>query len=277
MATDLHRRPFWRPSVAPVRFIVGEQMCRSRSRCWVSNGRTRSDRVVDSVTVLVPPTSYVTRQNPTLRTVQIVVRPGLDQRDIDRLTASLAGVSWHEVHHAYGEASDVPALLLAIAVGTDEVRAPAWTELWVSVHHQGSDYEATVPSVAFIEAIAGSREHPDRVEALSFLRQVAIGDGDLADDVRTTVRPGVERFVAGWETEPELVQRALVWAATVYPDIAGRHLGLARLVPDSMRETWADVVARSGYPVLGEDDSADEAMDREDALERWALAGWPSS
>ena len=152
--------------------------------------------MVDSVTVLVPPTAYVTRQNPTLRTVQIVVRPGVDRRDIDGLTESLAAVSWHEVNHAYGEASDVPALLFAIAVGTDEVRAPAWTELWVSVHHQGSVYEATVPSVPFIEAIAGSREHPDRVEALSFLRLVAVGDGDYADDVRTTVRPGVQRFVA---------------------------------------------------------------------------------
>jgi hypothetical protein len=227
--------------------------------------------------MLAPPTEYETTQNGASRTVQIVVRPGVEQRVVDQLTESLAAVRWHEVHHAYGEASDLPAVLFAIVVGTDEVRAPAWWELWGNIHHQGTVYEATVPSVRYIESVAGSPEHPDRVEALSFLRQIAVGNGAFAADVRTAVRRGVETLLAGWETEPDLIQRALVWLSSVYPDIASRHPALVRLVPDSMREAWNEVSARSGYPLVDQDESTDEAMDREDELERWALAGWPGA
>ena len=46
-----------------------------------------------------PPTEYVTRQGNPPRTVPIVVRPGIDQASVDRLTESLAAVPWHEVHH----------------------------------------------------------------------------------------------------------------------------------------------------------------------------------
>ena len=128
----------------------------------------RSLRVVDSVTMLAPPTEYVTNQNGASRTVQIVVRPGIEQGVVDQLTESLAAVGWLDLHHAYGEASDLPALLFAIVVGTDVVRSPAWWELWGNIHHQGTVYQATVPSVRYIEGVAVSPEHPDRVEALSF-------------------------------------------------------------------------------------------------------------
>lgn len=162
-------------------------------------------------------------------------------------------------------------------VGTDEVRSPAWWELWGNIHHQGTVYEATVPSVRFIEGVASSREHPDRVEALSFLRQIAVGDGTFAADVRAAVRPGVDTLLAGWETERVLIQRALIWLSSAYPDLASRHPGLVHLVPDSMRQTWNEVSARSGYPLVDQDESTDEAMDREDELERWALAGSPGA
>ena len=240
-----------------------------RSARWVG--------VVDSVTMLAAPTEYETTQNGSRRTVQIVVRPGIDQGVVDQVTQSLAEVRWHELHHAYGQASNLPALLFAIVVGTDEVRSPAWWELWGNIHHQGTVYEATVPSVPFLEAVAGFPEHPDRVEALSFLRWIAVGDGTFAADVRAAVRPGVETLLAGWELQPDLIQRALVWLASGYPDIASRHPRLVQLVPHSMRATWAEVIARSGYPMADQDESTDEAMDREDELERWALAGWPGS
>jgi hypothetical protein len=84
-------------------------------------------------------------------------------------------------------------------------------------------------------------------------------------------------LLAGWEAEPDLIQRALVWLASVYPDIATRHPELVRIVPDSMREAWKEVSVRSGYPIVAQDESTYEAMDREDELERWALADWPDA
>jgi hypothetical protein len=227
--------------------------------------------------MLAQPTEYETNQDGAPRTVQIAVRPGVGQRFVNQLTESLAAVRWHEVHHAYHEASDLPALLFAIVVGTDEVRSPAWWELWGNIHHQGTVYEATIPSIRYIESVASSREYPDRVEALSFLRQIAIGDGTFAADARSAFRPGAETLVAGWKTEPELIQRALVWLSSAYPDLASLHPGLVHLVPDSMREAWNEVCVRSGYPMGDQNEFTDEAMDRENELESWALAGWPIS
>ncbi len=227
--------------------------------------------------MLATPTEYQSHQTGAPRTVQIAMRSGVDEGVVDRSTESLAEVRWHEVHHAYGLATNVPALLLAIVVGTDEVRSPAWWELWGNIHHQGTAYEATARSVPFIEAVAGSLEHPDGVEALSFLRQIVVGNGTCAAAVRAAVRPGVEASLANWEMEPDLIQRALSWLASVYPDLASLHPGLEQLVPESMRSKWAEVVTRSGYPIAYQDESTDDAMDRQAELERWVPAGWPRS
>jgi hypothetical protein len=242
-----------------------------------ANRHSASLRVIYSGTMSAPPTEYATSQNGTPRIVRIIVRSGVDQGFVDRLTSSLADVGWHEVKHAYGEASNLPALLFAVVVGTDEVRPPAWWELWGSIHHQGTVYEATAPSIPFIETIASSAEHPDRVEALAFLREIAVGNGPYANDVRAAIRPGAEALLAGWETEPDLIRRALIWLASAFPDLASQHRELVRLVPKAMQTAWDEVVARSGYPIAEQDYSTDEATDREDELARWALAGWPSA
>jgi hypothetical protein len=235
--------------------------------------RLRPCAVVDSVLMPTPPSEFAATQGGAHRTVPIIVRSGVGHGAVDELAEALASIPWSALHHAYGPADDVPALLFAVTLATDDVRHAAWWELWGNIHHQGTVYEATVPSVPFIYDVARSVEAADRVEALSFLRQIAVGDGSFAADVRAAVRPRAEALVTAWRQEPELIQRALLWLSSAYPEVANQHSDLGRLVPESMRGTWNEVVTTSAFPT----DLADDAMDRQDELERWALAGRPGT
>ena len=205
--------------------------------------------------------------------MQISVRSDVGHDSVDSLAGALALVPWSTLRHAYGPADDVPALLFAVTVGTDDVRRVAWWELWGNIHHQGTVYEATVPSVPFIHAIAGSGDGANRVQALQYLREMAVGHGSFAADVRAAILPRAEGLVAEWEQEPELVQRALLWLSSAYPGIVSRHPDLVRLVPESLRVPWNEVVATSGYRI----DVDHEDMNRQHELERWALAGLPGT
>jgi hypothetical protein len=229
--------------------------------------------VIDSVVMPTVPSEFDTTEGGAHRTVQISLRSDVGHDDVDELADALVSVPWSALRHAYGPADDVLALLFAVTVGTDDVRHVAWWELWGNVHHQGTVYEATVPSVPFIHAIAGSGDAEDRVQALQYLREIAVADGSFAADVRAAVHPRAEELVAAWNQEPELIQRALLWLSSAYPEILSRHPDLVRLVPDSLRVPWNQVVATSGYRIdLNHDD-----MDRQDELERWALAGLPGT
>jgi hypothetical protein len=117
------------------------------------------------------PTFVSNRQNTAVE-VRFRARAGVSDVELRRLSEELEEVPWSDLHHAYGPATDVPALLYAATLGDDMVRREAWWELWGNVHHQGTVYEATVPAVRFIASIAASGTHPDRVEAISFLRQI---------------------------------------------------------------------------------------------------------
>ena len=175
--------------------------------------------------------------------------------------------------HAYGPADDVPALLRAVALGDDDARARAWWELWENVHHQGTVYEATVPAIPFLARVAAAPHHPDRVNAVSFLRQAAVGDGSSAPQVRAAVEAVLDDLLATWTLEPPLVQRALVLLASAFPDRLDRSPHLAAAVPERFRAAWDALVGAGGDPA-GLDVDDDAVMDRNDELERWLLVGW---
>jgi hypothetical protein len=55
----------------------------------------------------------------------------------------LDSVDWKNLGHAYGEASDVPDLIRALASPAKKSREDAWHHLYSNVWHQGTVYEAT--------------------------------------------------------------------------------------------------------------------------------------
>ena len=91
---------------------------------------------------------------------------------------------WHELRHAYGAASDIPALLRGLDTlppATDE--AEPWFTLWSALAHQGDVYPASfaaVPHVvnalasAPVSAHAGYFQFPAWVEICRQKRGVEI-------------------------------------------------------------------------------------------------------
>lgn len=203
------------------------------------------------------------------RRVGVVPRPDVTDAACDDLAARLRAVDWSHLEHAYGPADDVPALLLAVMVGADDVRADAWWELWANVHHQGTVYSATTPTVPFVSAIVRQVSHPDRVDALAFLHAVAVGEGPDAGQVSRVVQDQARFLVPSWRQEPELVRRALLWLLSACPELPVEP-DLLRLVPDTCVPVWQAVRDAGGD--IGELD--EDELDRYDELEQWALAGW---
>lgn len=209
--------------------------------------------------------------------IAVHLRHGVQAAQVDALAKALDGVTWTGLQHAYGSAADVPPLLYAVAVGQADARRAAWWELWGNVHHQGTVYSATAAAVPFIASIAEDEVHPDRVQAVAFLRSLALGDGRHADAVRAGVQPYAAMLVERLPREPDLVRRGIAWLASAFPSLAEEDDEVSRLVPEPMRATWREVLDRVRQRG-GDDDTADEVsdavLDREDELERWALAGW---
>jgi len=71
---------------------------------------------------------------------------------------SLESSRWSELHHAYGQASDIPALLKQLAEIPDSSdNKEPWFSLWSSLAHQGDVYSASFAAVPHvIEALASS-------------------------------------------------------------------------------------------------------------------------
>lgn len=72
---------------------------------------------------------------------------------------------WLEFSHAYGDASDIPALLRQLPTteqkSLDDYRAEPWFSLWSALCHQGNIYPATYAAVPHIVDIAfGLQETP---------------------------------------------------------------------------------------------------------------------
>jgi hypothetical protein len=113
---------------------------------------------------------------------------------------------WHELTHAYGDASDIPALLrqlsdLPASVGRDE----PWFSLWSALAHQGDVYSASFAAVPHvIEALASNPmaadstyfQFPAWVESCRAERHV-----DIPDDLR-------EPYFKALSTLPRLVAAA---------------------------------------------------------------------
>jgi len=215
--------------------------------------------------------------------VPIVVRAeGGGGAEARALLERVAAVGWKERYHAYGPAGDVPAQLAAVVVGDDDTRAEAWWNLWGNILHQGTVYEATVPAVPVLLALAGWREHPDRAQAIAMLREAGAAEGvyvwrhdadgriiadaeegrRLLTALRELLDAGAEPLLRRWRTEPAPVQRELLWLLSVLPALRARYEPLvAELLPSRHRAAWDLETARA-------------AQSQEDADAVWALEDW---
>ncbi|MDJ1634507.1 hypothetical protein [Rhizobium rhizogenes] len=64
---------------------------------------------------------------------------------------------WHDLQHAYGNASNIPALLRALASSTGPKKGytdEPWFTLWSSLCHQGDAYTASYAAIPHVVQIA---------------------------------------------------------------------------------------------------------------------------
>jgi hypothetical protein len=76
-------------------------------------------------------------------------------RSLDLL--SLADSRWSELQHAYGSASDIPALLEQLGeLPSSEGNQEPWFSLWSALAHQGDVYSASFAAVPHVIEALGS-------------------------------------------------------------------------------------------------------------------------
>src|SRR5262245_34408364 len=97
--------------------------------------------------------------------------------------AGLDDVPWATLHHAYGAATDTPALLRRVAMhdADDEV----WEGLFSSLAHQGTVYQASAAAAPFLIALTHVVCGPELAGVLGMLECIAAGG---ADDEATSAR-----------------------------------------------------------------------------------------
>jgi HEAT repeat protein len=150
-------------------------------------------------------------------------------------------IAWDRLTHAYGEASDVPDLLRALASDDKSVRDHALHEFFGNIWHQGTVYEATAPTVPFLIELLREPSVGGKSEILFLLQSVASGSSYI--DVHQKVvwyydRQRMEEFRArrGRELGWVLAAHDAVVAGTpvylcllTHPEVAVRAMALYTL------------------------------------------------
>jgi hypothetical protein len=111
--------------------------------------------------------------------VEIYKSPG---RYDDSFLKGMSLIEWSKLHHAYGEASDLPSLFRAILSTNHDHRDFAYHLLYGTIWHQGTVYEATSHAVPFLIRLLKFEEVPDKYLIIGLLDCIALGTPYLSGD-----------------------------------------------------------------------------------------------
>src|SRR5215470_6756623 len=138
---------------------------------------------------------------------------------------------WKTLTHAYGEASDIPALIEKLRTHPNDT---LWQDLWSRLCHQGTVYPASYAALHALCELARALPPPDRLSPLMLIGAIVASDDvhgmdhrpaeivellipelrRLADESMRTQGLGPDRFVY-------LLQAASAFAGDLF---WGRHL-----------------------------------------------------
>ena len=160
-------------------------------------------------------------------------------------------IDWAGLTHAYGAAGDVPGLLRALVSASPQDRERAMYELYGTIFHQGSRYEATACAVPFLVRLAADPGTPRRDRIVRLLVHVAIGYD------QQFLPAGID--IADWRARIERMRSA-------DPAQQRRELdGWVEAARDE-RERRARSMRRDRYDPAGELRSAQNELDAYDAV-----------
>ncbi len=154
-------------------------------------------------------------------------------------------VDWTSLHHAHGDAGDVPGWLRALASEERGEREAALDALYGAVHHGGGVYDSTLAAVPFLLAVAAREGGGDRAGVLELLLSIGEEGGDsvgrfggsgevgaegasgwVGGSGAAAVRAGGELFVALTLDSDPAVRRAAVTGVARFLDEPSRVLPL---------------------------------------------------
>ncbi len=90
---------------------------------------------------------------------------------------TLKTVHWEELSHAYGQANDIPELLLALTSGEQIARERAIETLFTNIYHQGTVYQASAYAAPFLIELLTHEKVQGKEDLLFLLAHLARGDG----------------------------------------------------------------------------------------------------
>ena len=177
----------------------------------------------------------------------------------DPILQDLDHFDWSAAGHAYGDASDVPALLRAALSQVQEDREMATVALFGELCHQGSVYEASALAVPFLFRMLEYPNTPDRATIACLLASLAYGSPGTyeeprykwVDATRQAVGKRLELLYPFLEHDEPEVRLFMVEALTQFPHRRKEYSSLLRTIletePDeSVRKGIYDALAVQG-------------------------------
>ncbi len=91
-------------------------------------------------------------------------------------------INWSQLHHAYGEASDVPILIHQLLSNDKTATDKAVYELFGNIYHQNTVYEASAYAIPFLQEILNSLEITNYIKMSVACLIASMADGyDIKD------------------------------------------------------------------------------------------------
>jgi hypothetical protein len=146
---------------------------------------------------------------------------------------------WAAIQHAYGPAGDTPALVRELLFQPNRpLNDRVWNELWSSLCHQGTTYEASFAAMPYLAMIAERARPESSLGAIHLMVAIAVStdrQGTAPSDLVPAYNTAVARL-------PDLAVRALPATRTFHEAavccgaiLAGRgHLAAAAHVFDPL-------------------------------------------
>lgn len=187
----------------------------------------------------------------------------------------LDSVPWRTLHHAFGEASDVPRLVRALSAPDPDERRGALKALFGCLVHQGSVGEVTLRAVPFLFELLADPKTPERNWLAFLLASIGDAKGYLRahtsldqDSWRPLLAERGTTLEAELEGEDELVRAVRLELGR------GIHLLMPHLL-DGQSEIRAAVARAAGHqparaaellPLLEAAETSETADDARDAI-----------
>jgi hypothetical protein len=128
-------------------------------------------------------------------------------------------LDWHLLHHAYGIATDVPALLEQVErfPAEPDWQSEPWFSLWSSLYHQGDIYTASIAAVPRIVSALSKAPSKGTLSFYLLPASIAIADSSNPVSVPTDVR----------RTFNESLLALGAMASAALPSISDQHIAKA--------------------------------------------------